>query len=113
MATLNNDYNNHINGVIMQSASVGIRDAKMHLSKYIKMVQRGVEVIITDRGRPVGKIVPIQNKDLTLEERIKVLEDQGLIEKKPAKHMKKIPSPIPVSDNTAQKFLQEDREYGQ
>ena len=49
----------------------------MHLSKYIKMVQKGTEVIITDRGRPVGKIVPIQDEDLTLEERIKVLEDQG------------------------------------
>lgn len=95
----------------MQSASVGIRDAKMHLSKYIKMVQKGTEVIITDRGRPVGKIVPIQNEDLTLEERIKVLENQGLIEKQSPERIKKIPSPIPVSDNVAQKFLQEDREY--
>ena len=56
----------------MQSASVGIRDAKMHFSKYIKMVQKGTEVIITDRGRPVGKIVPIQDKDRTLEERIRI-----------------------------------------
>ena len=94
----------------MQPASVGIRDAKMHLSKYIKMVQKGTEVIITDRGRPVGKIVPIQNEDLTLEERIKVLEDQGLIEKQSTERMQKIPSPIPVSDNVARKLLQEDRE---
>ena len=49
----------------MQSASVGIRDAKMHLSKYLKMVQQGTEVIITDRGRPVGKIIPIHTKDLS------------------------------------------------
>jgi prevent-host-death family protein len=95
----------------MQTASVGIRDAKMHLSKYIKMVQKGTEVIITDRGRPVGKIVPVQNKDLSLEERIKALEDQGLIEKQSTKRLQKIPSPIPVPDNVAQKFLQEDREY--
>jgi hypothetical protein len=63
--------------------------------------------------RPVGKIVPIQSKDLTLEERIKVLEDQGLIEKQSTKRMMKIPSPIPVADNMAQKCLQEDREYEQ
>ena len=94
----------------MQSASVGIRDAKMHLSKYLKMVQKGTEVIITDRGRPVGKIVPIQNKDLSLEERVKALEDQGLIEKQSTKNMQKIPSPIPVPDDIAQKFLQEDRD---
>ncbi len=97
----------------MQSASVGIRDAKMHLSKYIKMVQKGSEVIITHRGRPVGKIVPVQNQDLPLEERIKILEDQGLLNKASAKHLKKIPSPIPVADNIAQKFLQEDRKNDQ
>jgi len=97
----------------MQSASVGIRDAKMHLSTYIKMVQKGTEVIITDCGRPVGKIVPIKDEDLTLEERIQVLEDQGLIEKKSTKRMMKIPSPIPVSDNIAQKFLHKDRGYDQ
>jgi len=94
----------------MQTASVGIRDAKMHLSKYLKMVQTGAEVIITDRGRPVGKIVPIQNEDLPLEERIKILEDQGLIEEISMQRLKKIPSPIPVPDNLAQEFLQEDRD---
>jgi len=96
----------------MQSASVGIRDAKMYLSKYLKMVQKGTEVIITDRGRPVGKIVPIQNEDLPLQERIKIMEDQGLIEKLSTKSLKKIPSPIPVPNNIIQKFLQEDRENG-
>ena len=39
------------------------------------MVQQGAEVIITDRGRPVGKIIPIQTKDLPLKERIKRMED--------------------------------------
>ena len=39
----------------MHSSRVGIRDAKMNLSKYLKMVQKGTEVIITDRGRPVGR----------------------------------------------------------
>ena len=94
----------------MQTASVGIRDAKMHLSKYLKMVQTGTEIIITDRGRPVGKIVPIQREDLSLEERIKILEGQGLIEEISPERLKKIPSPIRVPDNLAQKFLQEDRD---
>jgi prevent-host-death family protein len=96
----------------MQSASVGIRDAKIHLSKYLKLVQKGTEVIITDRGRPVGKIVPIQNVDLPLADRIKILEERGLIEKISTKRLNKIPSPIPVTANIAQKFLQEDRDHG-
>jgi prevent-host-death family protein len=44
----------------MQSVSIGIRDAKINLSKLIKMVKNGNEVILTDRNRPVGKIVPIE-----------------------------------------------------
>ncbi len=96
----------------MQSASVGIRDAKMHLSKYIKMVQQGVEVIITDRGRPVGKIIPIQTRELSLDERVKRLEDQGLIDPIAGKGLNKIPPPIPVPNGIAQKMLQEDRDNG-
>ena len=96
----------------MQSASVGIRDAKMHLSKYLKMVQQGTEVIITDRGRPVGKIIPIHTKDLPLKERIKRMEAQGRIEPVSGDGLKKIPSPIPVLDGIAQKFLQQERNDG-
>ena len=96
----------------MQSTSVGIRDAKIHLSKFLKMVQKGGEVILTDRGRPVGKIVPIQKEDLPLSARIKRLEDQGLLEAPRKKGRKKVPAPIPVPDDIAQRFLREDRENG-
>jgi len=94
----------------MQSANVGIREAKMNLSKYLKQVQKGTEFIITDRGRPIGKIVPIQNEDLSLEDRIKIMVDRGVIEKISSKRLHKIPPPIPVAENIAQKFLREDRD---
>jgi prevent-host-death family protein len=96
----------------MQTASVGIRDAKMHLSKYIKMVQQGAEVIITDRGRPVGKIISIQSRELPLDERIKRMENLGLIDPIDPNGLKKVPPPIPVPDGMAQKLLQEDRDHG-
>lgn len=31
---------------------VGVREAKVNLSKLLREVQRGAEVIITDRGKP-------------------------------------------------------------
>ena len=34
--------------------------------EYLKMVQQGAEVTITDRGRPVGKIIPIHTKEMPL-----------------------------------------------
>ena len=93
----------------MQLTRVGIRDAKVHLSKYIKMVSSGAEVILTDRGRPVGKIVPIDPQDLPLSARIKKLEDMGVLETLSQKKRKKLPSPIPVPNNIAQSILKEDR----
>ena len=96
----------------MQTTSIGIRDAKMHLSKYLKMVQQGAEVIITDRGRPVGKISPIHTKDLPLKERIKRMEDLGQMESATDGGQKKIPPPIPVLDGIAQRILQEERGNG-
>ena len=94
----------------MQSTSVGIRDAKMHLSKYLKMVQQGAEVTITDRGRPVGKIIPIHTKEMPLKERIKRMEDRGQIEPVTAKGQVKIPPAIPAPNGIAQQLLQEERD---
>jgi prevent-host-death family protein len=36
-----------------------IRDMKNRLSQYIKRVRTGREVVITDRGRPVARLVPV------------------------------------------------------
>ena len=94
----------------MQPINVGIRDAKINLSKLLKIVQKGSEIILTDRGRPVGKIVPIKTESLPLHARIKRLEEQGVIETRAEKGHKKIPPPIPILNGMAQRFLQEDRE---
>ena len=93
----------------METAVVGIRDAKINLSKLLKLVQDGNEVILTDRGRPVGKIVPVPPRSLALAERLKGLEDRGLIERRHRKHMKKVPPPLPLEEGLAQKILQGDR----
>jgi prevent-host-death family protein len=93
----------------MQSLRVGIREAKINLSKLLKNVEKGREIIITDRGKPVGKIVPMPTDSLPLAERIQELERQGWIEPKKKKTVKKFLIPIPIPDELAQKFLQEDR----
>lgn len=96
----------------MQPLHVGVREAKAHLSRLLKMVQEGREVVLTDRGKPVGRIVPVETTDLPLTERIRRLEEQGLIERKPASKSGKSLSPIPVPEGIAQKLLQEERELG-
>lgn len=96
----------------MESIRVGIREAKAHLSRFIQIVKNGGEVVLTDRGRPVGKIVPFQQKELSLSERIKALEDRGTIAPEIGKKKPALFTPIPVPDHIAQKFLREDRDAG-
>jgi prevent-host-death family protein len=36
-----------------------IREMKNRLSQYIKRVRAGREVVITDRGKPVARLVPV------------------------------------------------------
>ena len=38
---------------------VSLREANQHLSRYIEAVERGEEIVITRRGRPIAKIVKV------------------------------------------------------
>ena len=40
-------------------AEAGVRDLRDHLSRYLERVQAGEELTVTDRGRPVARLVPI------------------------------------------------------
>lgn len=91
---------------------VGIREAKANLSRYLQSVRQGNEIILTDRNRPVGKIVPIPSEELSLADRLRKLEEKGLIEPDTVMH-EPDPSPLPLpKKGIAQAFLQEDRSNG-
>lgn len=98
-------------GGCVVSVKFGVREAKANLSKILKMVKNGNEVVLTERGRPVGKIVQVQSQDLTLSTRIKNLEEQGVLSPE-KKNIRELPLPIEVPDNIAQTFLKQDRENG-
>jgi prevent-host-death family protein len=46
---------------------VSVRELKARLSEYLRRVQQGEEVVITHRGEPVGRIVPIEQERETTE----------------------------------------------
>ena len=94
----------------MKPVSVGVRDAKVQLSSLLKLVQKGREVILTDRGRPVGRLIPVERQTLPLAERLRRLEEEGVIERRAHAGMRRIPSPTPIREGVAQRFLQEDRD---
>ncbi len=41
---------------------VSLREANQHLSHYIDEVEQGAEIIITRRGQPVARLLPIAKK---------------------------------------------------
>jgi prevent-host-death family protein len=42
--------------------TVGLFEAKTHLSELIARAERGEEVVITRHNKPVAKLVPVQRK---------------------------------------------------
>ena len=50
------DYYSH---KIMTIKYTSISRLKAKLSQYIDAVQRGVEIIVTDRGKPVARLAPV------------------------------------------------------
>lgn len=40
-------------------AEAGVRDLRDHLSRYLERVRSGEELTVTDRGRPIARLVPV------------------------------------------------------
>jgi prevent-host-death family protein len=88
---------------------VGIREAKTNLSKLLKEVQKGREIIITERGKRIAKITAVDETSLPLSDRIKSMEASGILNPVPS-NARPLPPPLPVEETgIAQRFLQEDR----
>ncbi len=60
----------------MTQLTVGIRELKARLSGYLQQVKAGSTLVITDRGQPIGRIVPIKP---SLETQMQELLQTGLV----------------------------------
>jgi prevent-host-death family protein len=85
-----------------------VREAKARLSQLLRDVRRGQEWVITERGSPVARLSPIVGRSLSLAERMRRLEDSGLVEPL-RREARVLPPPLPLEEGLAQKWLQEDR----
>jgi prevent-host-death family protein len=41
---------------------ISIRDANRHLSRYLKKVEEGAEIIITRCGKPIARVLPVESR---------------------------------------------------
>lgn len=58
---------------------VGVAKIKASLSSYLKKVKAGHEVLITERGLPVAKLVPLDGKLKAASEREQLIREGRLI----------------------------------
>jgi len=61
----------------MAEMRVGMRELKSKLSEYLRRVKTGETIIVTERGKMIGQIIPVKP---TLEERMKALAEAGFLE---------------------------------
>jgi prevent-host-death family protein len=94
---------------MMSELLVGIRELKSRLSHYIRHVKSGKTLTITERGKPVGRIIPIKEEQ-SLEEKLEAMAQAGLL----AWNGEKLEPMEPVvrtrGERTVADLLIEDRE---
>jgi prevent-host-death family protein len=91
----------------MKQITVGIRELKGHLSEYVQQVKEGATLVITERGKPVSRMLPIAASP---EERLAQLAAAKLV----AWSGRKVRPASPVArlegGKTVAEILLEDRE---
>jgi prevent-host-death family protein len=61
---------------------VGVRDLKAHLARYLRRVEAGESLVITLRGRAIGRLIPASSSidEATVDARIADMIAAGLVE---------------------------------
>jgi len=91
--------------------TAAISELKAKLSAHIALVKRGEEVIVTEHGKPVARIVPIP-PSVSEDERIRDLVARGLV--RPGKggfrELLAQPPVCRLPAGTVQRWIDEERE---
>jgi len=68
---------------------VGIRELKNGLSRYLARVRRGEEIVVTDRGAPVARLVAVSASDP-----LAALIADGLVEPPQRRRSRRLQQPV-------------------
>jgi prevent-host-death family protein len=91
----------------MSITHVSIRELKSRLSHYLRLTKAGESVVITERGTPIGRIVPVA---APVEERLEAMMQAGLVLWNREKFLPMPPVAKARGRHTVADLLVEDRE---
>jgi prevent-host-death family protein len=91
----------------MGEIKVGVRELKAQLSEYLRRVKTGQTILITERGKPIGRIVP---EEQSLNERMNQLVEAGFLSWNGKKLPTREPSVVNQSSQLVSDLVTEGRE---
>ena len=89
--------------------SAGIKELKNNLSRYLSKVKNGENILITERGKAIARIIREDPKEIHLREVLSPLIVKGLIKLPSQKIIREIPSPLKLSGKPVSEMVLEDR----
>ena len=90
---------------------MGLREANQSFSKAIKAVKAGKDVVLTERGKPIAVIKPLQSeKDAN--SIMRRLEAEGVLRRGPksVRPMPRSRDPVPIKGKSIAKTISEERD---
>lgn len=82
-----------------------------HLSEVLSCVREGDTVTVLDRDKPIARLVPYSTGGSVLTERIKELQQLGLLTHNPAHPPLPLPPPLKLKHSVdVTRYILEDRE---
>ena len=91
----------------MQQSTVGIRELKTRLSSYVRKVKSGANLVVTEHGKPVVRMVPIAT---SVEAKLKQLAEADVVAWSGRKFQPQAPKVPLRGRRTVSEMLLEDRE---
>lgn len=91
-------------------AGVGVKELKNRLTHYLRRTKQGEEVVVTERGKPIALLQPIQHvsKPMSREARLAKLAAAGIIALPIGKFRTRI-RPVKISGPAVSLAILEDR----
>ena len=91
-------------------STVGIKELRNRLTQYLRRIKQGENLIVTERGKPIALIQPIQSAEhpASLEARLARLAALGLVTLPTRKPLNRVRL-LKVSGSPISKIILEDR----
>ena len=89
---------------------VGVRELKNRLTTYLRLTKANHEIVVTERGKPIARIRPIQSADdvASREAKLATLAAKGVVTL-PTRPLPKKVRPVKISGRPLAATILEDR----